>query len=249
MPEQFSGGGAVGALAEDFGGLTPEQGRIKELEAEVAQCKQTTKAALKAATAQILLLQRELATAHRNSDEYGVDSIQNVDEDELQELRKQIKHLELDAEYYQKLSASATADKDRLTLEVRNLTEAFQDAKEDIELLRQQLRHYELNADNTANTQAKIEQKLRKRVEDRNLELSHKVMRLTHIVSEQEVMANQYQARYLQSAHLIDAKRKQLDLANSRVAELKKMLRQYTEKEMHSTITGLRRAAANKPPQ
>ena len=59
-------------------------------------------------------------------------------------------------------------------------------------------------------------------------------------------MANQYQARFLQTGHMIEGKKKQLDLANARIAELKQMLRSYTEKEMHSTLVGLRKAMANK---
>ncbi|CAD7927040.1 unnamed protein product [Amoebophrya sp. A120] len=224
--------------------------RVQELEAQLEGYKQTTKSALKAATAQILILQRELTAAQKalsSSSEYGIEgAFHSVDEDELQELRKQIKHLELDAEYHQKVAASAAADKDRLTLEVRNLAASNQDLKEELEMVRQQLRHYELNQENHAPAQAKIEAKLRRRVEDRNLDLQHRVQKLTAIVSEQEVMANQYQARFLQTGHMIEAKTKQLDLANARIAELKAMLRSYTEKEIHHTLSGVRKAMANK---
>lgn len=62
--EETSSAAPEGAVAEGGAASSSSRKTVEELESDLEACKQTTRSALKAATAQILVLQRELVVLH-----------------------------------------------------------------------------------------------------------------------------------------------------------------------------------------
>lgn len=141
--------------------VTTDSSTEMRLREQLRLCQQAGEAALRAATAQIMLLQKELSTRINNSNNSNSDANLNADltgsggggsamgcnsspnatkiaaddDYEVVELRKQVRHLDLDLQYHQRLAANAAAERSRLEREVLNLQGEVGDLREQLEYL------------------------------------------------------------------------------------------------------------------